>query len=267
VRSGAIPETVRLDWLVALGLALLALAALALPVIGLAGPLQRARGPDYVREALTLWESSLAPTLWYGIGGAIAATICGLPLAAIAARSRRRAVWLAICLVALAIPSSLRALGWIAAGAQFGFLREVLGTEAGAAAAIGLQWLPLAVLLLAPALATLPESWRDRGLLAGVPHLTWLRRVLLPVLTPWLVVTIAATALLVLADVTSLMLLQPPGRTAFTSHVFAVMDNSTEVVVASLCVALVIVPLAAGMVLLASLSVARRIRKRFTPAA
>ena len=266
LRGGAVPDKVRLDWLFAMFLAIVALMALALPVMGFAGPLSRSRGDFHLREALTLWEKSLAPTLWYGLGGAVAAAASGLAVATLAARSKHRGAVLTFCLLALAVPSSLRALGWVAAGSHWSAARSLLGTEAGVAAALGLQWMPLAVLLLTPALAALPQSWDDRRRLAGVSRLTYLRRVLLPVLTPWLGVTIAATALLVLADVTSLMLLQPPGRTAFTSHVFAVMDNSMEAVVASLCVALIVVPLILGLLLLLCAALAGRMQRHFSPA-
>ncbi len=261
-RSGTVPAAMRLDWLLALALFLAALMALALPASGLAAPLQRPRAAHYMAEAMLLWKSSFAPTLWYSLGSGLIATAGGAVLAAYGAG---RTWFMAVCLLAVALPSSLRALGWVAAGVQVPAVRSLLSREPGVAFALGLQWLPLAALLLAPAFAALPASWNDRRRLTGMSRPRFARCVLAPVLAPWLAMAAFCCALLSLADVTSLMLLQPPGATAFTSHVFAVMDNSPEIIVASLCAALLLVPLALGLALLAASAFIRRTAVSFAP--
>ncbi|MCX6878585.1 MAG: hypothetical protein NTW21_32940 [Verrucomicrobia bacterium] len=260
LRHGGMPDCIRLNWMPTMALALTALIALGLPAGGLATPLSKGRGEYYLLEAFVLWKSSLGPTLWYAVGGGAVATAGG---AILAARCAGQARWIALFLLALAVPSSLRSLGWASAGAHWPVVRVLLSGEPGVAFVLGVQWMPLAALLLAPAFAAVPSSWNDRRRLTGMARLPYTLRVLLPVLAPWLGIAALSCALLVLADVTSLMLLQPPGRTAFTSHVFAVMDNSMEIIVASLCVALLLMPLMLGLLLLLATTATRWRISRF----
>jgi iron(III) transport system permease protein len=230
VRAGGLPHEMHPPWWQAGLLFLMVLAILALPMGGLVAPLFKAAGNRSFYEALMLWGSSAKSTVCYAVVGGGVATLGGAVLASHAVKHPR---WIGVCLLGATVPFVFRSLGWVAAGAEIEPVRRILSTESGVACVLGAQWFPVAGLLLTPAFAALPNSWRDRHRLMGTSGWIWVKRVLTPWLAPALVMTVLCIGLLILADVTSLMLLAPPGRTAFSSHVFAVMDNSTEVVVAS----------------------------------
>ena len=70
---------------------------------------------------------------------------------------------------------------------------------------------------------------------------TYLLRVVLPVLLPTLTIALLLVALLATADVSTVLLLHPPGASSLPLTIFTVMANAPETLVASLCLAYVAV--------------------------
>ncbi len=238
------PEAIRTDWFLGLMIGILLLQFQAFPYLGLAQPLGRDITGQFMRDALMIWRESFPATIALSVIAGITATVGGTLLAQrIALFSRRRAFALGLCLIALSLPSTLRALGWLSLDIRVSQGWLVSGL-------LGIQWIPLAALLLTPALAAVPQGWRDQRALTQASLWSWARHAWLPATAPWLLVSALLTGLLALTDVTSLILMQPPGFRPFTAHLFAVMDNSMEVIVASLCVVLAIFPLLIGSFML-----------------
>jgi len=77
-----------------------------------------------------------------------------------------------------------------------------------------------------------------------------LGRVMLPVLVPSMLISGLLVALLAFADVTSVLLLAPPGRSTFALRIFTVMANAPQALVAALCCVYVVVAVAGVAVLL-----------------
>jgi ABC-type Fe3+ transport system permease subunit len=83
----------------------------------------------------------------------------------------------------------------------------------------------------------------------------YLRRVVSPFFVPTLMVAMLLASLLAAADVGTVLLLHPPGEASLPLAIFSVMANAPESLVASLCLAYVLV---AGTLLAALLSFAGR---------
>ena len=101
-----------------------------------------------------------------------------------------------------------------------------------------------------------PPSWVEVGALHGVSLRQYLYTVLLPWLAPVLVIAATVSILLSMADITSVLLLHPPGSPSFPLAIFTVMANAPEPLVATLCllyvaggIALVMMSLAAAQIL------------------
>ncbi|MCP4902179.1 MAG: hypothetical protein GY906_34865, partial [bacterium] len=99
----------------------------------------------------------------------------------------------------------------------------------------GLRLAPLAIVLLLRAWGATAPSWTHAAAVSGVTLTSFLRRVLLPVLGPALAISALLVALLASADVTSVLLLAPPGHSSFSLRIFTVMANAPQSLVAALC--------------------------------
>ena len=77
-------------------------------------------------------------------------------------------------------------------------------------------------------------------MLHGVPAFQYLWRVALPQLAPAMAGSLLLVALVSIADVSSTLLLLPPGAGTFTSRIFGVIDNASERILSGLCVVYVL---------------------------
>src|SRR5439155_5021606 len=93
---------------------------------------------------------------------------------------------------------------------------------------------PLVAVALFCAWVRLPTAGHEAASIHGVRPLRYFITVIFPSIAPTLWSSLIVAGLLALADVGSTMLLQPPGGASYPSHLFAVMDNSSEMLVASL---------------------------------
>ena len=220
---------------------------IVLPLTGLALPLTK--GGQFER-AFSELLTSLPNTLLYASGAGLVAVLTGLLLSFLVGRSSNlRMICLGICLVMFSLPPSLGALGLVqlAAGAP-PWTDPFLRSRLTVAVALGLRFFPVAVLLGLQAWAATSPSWTWAAAVHGVSVSKYLRKVLLPVLTPALALSVVFVALLASADVGTVLLVHPPGRPSFPLVVFTLMANAPESLVASLCVLYVVA--AAGLLAL-----------------
>jgi ABC-type Fe3+ transport system permease subunit len=186
----------------------------------------------------------------YAGGAGVVATLLGLLLALFVGRSDRlRIISLGVCLAILALPPALGSLGivYLAAGAP-AWADSFLRSRATVCFVLGLRFLPVAVVLAMRAWQSMPVSWVQAAELHGVSLALYVRKVVIPFLLPSAAAAMALVALLATADISTVLLLHPPGRTSFPLAIFTVMANSPESLVASLCLAYL--GLAAGLLAL-----------------
>jgi len=218
----------------------LAAGAVVLPVVSLILPMFG--GPYLGRAAQNLSDTAF-DTVLFGVGAALLAVAVALVVAACAGREehlRRAAVAVAVALFCL--PPALPALGAVRiAAAAPHWLDPILRGSAGVCLAQGLRLTPLAVILLLRAWGATSPSWTDAAAVSGVGLTTFLRRVMVPVLGPAMAISGLLVALLASADVGSVLLLAPPGRSTFALRIFAVMANAPQALVATLCCLYVVV--------------------------
>jgi len=216
---------------------------------GLIRPLKTPQAADSFHYALTVLKQSAPTTLRYACTAALVATTLGLILTLTAGRKHFiRSGFLLFSLLFLSLPSSLHALGFASLASELSksfdwFTRR--GNAVGIA--LGLRLLPIPLLFCLRAWSLMPESSHQVAEVHGVPPLLFHWKVSLPRLLPAILASLLLVALLAVADVSSTLLLLPPGASTFTSRIFSVIDNTTERMLSALC----LVYMASGFVLLA----------------
>ncbi len=223
---------------------LLIAGTIAMPVLGLLLPLLR--GIDFAQASGVVGRTSVN-TLVYAGGAGVVATLLALLLALFVGRDNRlRSICLGVGLAILALPPALGSLGimHMAAGAP-AWTDPLLRSRATVCFVLGLRFLPAAVVLTMRAWQSMPVSWVQAAELHGISLALYVRRVVIPFLLPSTAAAIALVALLATADVGTVLLLHPPGKTSFPLAIFTVMANAPESLVASLCLAYL--GLAAGL--------------------
>lgn len=100
---------------------------------------------------------------------------------------------------------------------------------------LGLRLLPLAAVIALRAWGSIPSSWTAAAAIHGVPLRRFIVRVLLPYLAPALILALVLVALLATADVSTILLLHPPGESTLPLSLFTIMANAPEALVGSLC--------------------------------
>jgi iron(III) transport system permease protein len=223
----------------------LVLVLMGLPLLGFLLPLTR---EFPLARALVDVGRPAGYTVAYALSAGLISTLLGLTLGLAARHSQRTQTFLVGgLLVSIALPPAFTALGWVrlatAAPQELDwFMREgpLLALH------LGLHLLPVATMLALRAVNAASPSWFAAATLHGIPPGTYLRRVLVPYAAPALWTALGAVALLGLADITSALLLHPPGRGTIPLTIFAVMANAPEAYVAALC--LVYLAASAGLV-------------------
>jgi iron(III) transport system permease protein len=209
----------------------------ALPLAGLLRPLETPASGQVLEDAGKVLGQSGGITLWYGLTAAVVGTAAGLLIALAAGRAspdRRVVLWFSFSFLTLS--PAVHALGLVllaARGPAAGdfFLRSGWLVGLG----LGLRLMPIGAILCLTTLAKIPRSLNQAAAVHGLSRWTYLCRILLPLLRPAIFTSMLAIGLLALADVSSTMLLAPPGETTYPGRIFAVMDNASQRMVASLC--------------------------------
>jgi len=218
------------------------------PLIGLTLPLV---GSTAFFRAWSELSSTADNTLGYAIGAGTIATLLGLPLALCVGRNARlRAVCLGVALGLLSLPPAFTALGIVQlAAAAPAWMDLFLRSQFTVCVALGLRFFPVVAVLGLRAWGATSATWVLVASLHGVSLGTYLRRVILPLLLPVGGVGLLLVALLATADISTVLLLHPPGERSLPLAILTVMANAPETLVASLC--LVYVTAAVGLLTVA----------------
>jgi len=231
-----------LSWLAFSGLFLSLMIGVMLPTLGLCLPV--AQNPMFARASQKVAATASATLIFTGGAGIIAvvlATVIALAVTFSEARLFEKAgllrlTTLAVLLALLALPPALAAIG-VSRVATYAPPQLDWLTRSGLTVALvlGLRFLPVATIGMMRAAGSMSPSWIDAGRVHGVAPSRMLCRVVLPSLTPAIIVSLLLVMVLAAADITSTHLLQPPGRQSLPVAIFTVMANSPEGLVASLC--------------------------------
>ncbi len=205
-----------------------------LPLIGLLQPLSH---DIPAGRALDTVGRTIGHTILYASVAGVTGTALGFALALCAGRHPRwRSVLLGGALVLFALPPALPSLGAIhLAGIAPPALDPVTRGPAIVGLIEALRLFPLGAILAMRILGTSSPQWAAAAAVHGIPLRTYFRRVLVPWVLPAAAITTLLIALLATADVTTVLLLSPPGGESLPLAIFTVMANSPEGLVASLC--------------------------------
>lgn len=225
-------------------LGVLSFVGIVMPLLGLVLPLTRGA---VVQRAWEELSRTAGNTVVYAVGAGGIATTLGLLLAACAGRSDRlRAVCLGMALALFSLPPALTALGLVQlATAAPAWADPLVRSRFTVCAALGVRFFPVAAVLGLRAWGSTSSAWSLAASMHGVSVGTYLQRVLLPVLLPTAGVAVCLVGLLATADISTMLLLHPPGKSSLPLAIFTVMANAPEPLVASLC--LVYVATAVGL--------------------
>jgi ABC-type Fe3+ transport system permease subunit len=176
-------------------------------------------------------------SLYYAIIAAFVATTLGTSVALGVGRikSLQTAV-LGFLIAVFVLPSALFGIGAVFAGsAAPAWLDPLFRGRFVVGLVTGLRLTPLAAVLMMRALAATEPNWALAAGVHGVSLGSFVRRVLAPYHASSAMVAAGLVGLLALADVTTVMLLQPPGESSYAASLFTVMANAPESLVANLC--------------------------------
>lgn len=237
----------RLAWIAPILFCVLLAATTVLPLAGFVQPLLR---ETPWRRALAEVYRTLGNTSAYALIAAVIATVGGFVLAIAAGRDNKlRATLLAALVIIFAMPPALGALGFIyAANVSPAELDPLLRSRFTVGLELALHSLPIAAIFGMRAIGTASPSWAEAAAVHGVPLRSYFRKVLCRWSLPAALVSALLTALLVTADVSSVLLLHPPGEASLPLAIFSVMANAPEPLVGALC--LFYVAGAAGILML-----------------
>ncbi len=234
-------------------LTLLVLIGTILPLVGLTLPLldvavrsdvhgvtraaaQNGHLPLIFLGAVSTVARTAGNTILYAAGAATVSAVLGLALAFCVGRDDRlRTSCLGMCFALLSLPPACAALGivQIATGGP-AWADPMLRSRLTVCVALGLRFFPVAAALGLRAWGSMSPSWAFAAATHGVPVPTYLRRVVLPTVAPVCAVGGLLVALLATADVSTVLILHPPGQASLPLAIFTVMANAPESVVAAL---------------------------------
>lgn len=222
------------EWLGPLLFGTTLVAAVLLPTVGLLLPLGRNFPIERAFRELT--RTGLNTMIYAAIAVAVA-VILGFLLALCAGRDKRlRTIVFVASIVLVTLPPAFGALGFIHLGtAAPAILDPVLRSRLPVGFNAAIRCLPIVAIFAMRSFGTSSPSWANIAAVHGVRLPVYLRKVLLPWLVPSLLVAGVLSALISTSDVTSALLLHPPGEGSFPLAIFSVMANAPESLTASLC--------------------------------
>lgn len=245
----------RIALVAGVGFTLLVLCMVIVPLTGLVVPLLD--GFEFRRTWSEVSRTGLN-TLFYAGGAGTVAALMGLLVAFFVGRSQGlRTVCLGVCLALFCLPPALGAFGIIDLATRSpAWADPFLRSQTTVGLALGLRFFPVAALLGLRAWGTMSVSWAQAAGIHAVPLGTYARKVVIPFLLPTGGLALLLVALLATADVGTVLLLHPPGKSSLPLAIFTVMANAPESLVASLCLAYV--GSAAGLLLITSWTIVRK---------
>jgi ABC-type Fe3+ transport system permease subunit len=204
------------------------------PTLGLCLP--ATENPMFMRAWQKVASTAMTTLVFAGGAGLIAVLLAIAIALSTALDTHARLTSLAVLLAVLALPPALAAIGVSRLATQAPpQLDWLTRSEFTVALVLGLRFVPIAAIVMMRAVASLSPSWTDAGRIHGVSAGRLFVRVILPILTPAIIVSLVLVMVLAAADITTTHLLQPPGRQSLPVGIFTVMANSPEGFVASLC--------------------------------
>jgi iron(III) transport system permease protein len=208
------------------------------PLVGLLLPLFNSNVFSRAWQELSLTTFN---TLLYAMGaGAVAAALGFLLAVCVGRNTQLRTIVIGVVLALFSLPPALAALGLVQIAATVPLWADpVLRSRLTVCVALGLRFFPVAAVLGFRAWGATSATWTLAAAVHGVSLPTYLWRVVLPLLQPAATVAGLLVALLATADVSTLLLLHPPGERSLPLAIFTVMANAPEALVASLCLAYV----------------------------
>lgn len=226
-------------WTGPLSLALLLAITLGAPLAGLLQPVFTRFRLDSVVDVI---GRTAGNTIVYGLlAGLVANALAVLLVVCVARVARLRAALLAALVLLFVLPPAMTALGTVLIASQVpGWLDPLLRSRLTVAIVLGLRLSPIAAVILLRAIGGLPPSWGFAAAVHGVGLIKYLRRIVAPFLARPAAVSVILVALVATADITTVLLLQPPGRDSFPLALFTVMANAPESMVASLCITYIV---------------------------
>jgi iron(III) transport system permease protein len=233
---------------------LFVLLATVAPVVGLTLPLVATPAAIALQWPIVFFRT-ISDTLIYAAGAGTIAAVCGFFLALCAGRSNRlRMLCLGVCLALFSLPPAVTALGFVQMASRIpAWADPFLRSRLTVCVALALRFLPVAAVLGLRTWGSISPSWALAAAVHGVPLWMYLRRVVLPMLLPAGVMATLLVGLLATADVSTVLLLHPPGAPSLPLAIFTVMANAPESLVATQCLVYIV---AAGGLLVAIWAVA-----------
>jgi iron(III) transport system permease protein len=237
------------------GLLTVLAVGLGVPAFGLCLP--ALNNPMFSRA----WEEirrTFSQMVIYSGGAAVVAVLLATALAlSLTGYPRLRLLVVGLLLGLFAMPPAMAALGVVQTATRGPpALDWLTRSRLTVVLVLGLRFLPVATVVMLRGTGSLSPSWGDAARLHGVPWGRFLARVVLPMLRPALLAGLVMVMVLATADITTVLLLHPPGRMSLPVAIFTVMANSPEGLVASLC----LLYLGGAVLVMAAATVLVRIR-------
>lgn len=218
---------------VEIAIALVVAGALVFPLAILGREAMRSRS---VTAALAGSGAAIVNSLW--VAGASASITVGVAMWLGYARSRVAGIFgmtIDVALVALfAVPSTLVGVGLIATWNRPGPAGTIYGTDGMPVLASVARWLPVATLILAAVVRTVPRSHEEAGAVSGSAWLRSLWHLVLPQTRTGLVAVWITVFVFAFGELGATILVAPPGETTLPIRIYTLIANAPASTVAAL---------------------------------
>lgn len=206
----------------------------------LAGLLMYLRSGPHIMRAISELYGTLADTLIFSVGGGLVATTIGLIFSTLALRQQKlRAFLIGSSILFFSLPSALFALSFVKLGATVPAVFDLIfRSKWTVCLALGIRFFPLAFLILLRQIHLSSPTWVMAGATLGLSAGNIIRKLFCPFLIPSVLTSIFICSLLGASDITSTVLLRPPGADSFVVRIFTIMANAPEALVAAMCLVL-----------------------------
>lgn len=213
---------------------LLLIIIIGIPIAGLLQPLWQ--GFDFI-YTLKVLQRTWINTLFYSITAGLLSTLLALAAALCCTQQQQiRILLISFSLFFIILPSSFVAINVLELGTTASARWDwLLRGRFLVAAVLGLRFFPIAILLIINRYASISPTWFDAAKISGVSKINFYIKVLIPFLSPALVLSVLIISLLSTAEIGTIMLLRPPGEDSFPLAIFTIMANAPELKVSSLC--------------------------------
>ncbi len=220
-------------------------------VAALVGPLRKVPDPMYIAS---WFAEEVATSLITGAAAGVISAGLGVGLAwYIIRRPRWRPVLAAYVVVMLAIPAPILGVGMIRLFNRPGPAGWLYDSPVILTAAYVFRFLPIAVILLIPAVRAIPIECELAARVDGCTELTIWRRIVWPQCTRMALVTVFIVTVLAIGELPCSLLVAPPGFTTVGARFFSLVHYGMYPDAAMLCllsIGSVMVPCAALLMLL-----------------